>query len=203
MHDVNTEILYFSFFCSLSGSNVGFDQYNYKWQQCQCHGMRKDTGEKQLEAIQAIHRCYSSLKVPPSTSAGHYRLWQEIPEPNLELNRLLNTRSLLIQCENQQKELACAQSLSGSFHLLFLLVAREFSEREMLASPKVFWRCWQNGRFSINVMRPREWPPSCPHLCHLSPCQLQGIHSLLSNTLLRLVLCPLFLPLCFIPLSQS
>lgn len=176
VHDVNPEIFQFFFsFCNLSESNVGFDQYNHKWQQSQRQGMRKDTGEKQLQAIQPTRRCYSPLKAQPSTSTGHYSLWQQIPKPNLELNRLLNTRNLLIQCENQQKELASVRSLSGSFLLPFWLVAREFSVRETLASPKVFWRPWQNGRFSINVMRPQEWPPSFPHLCHLSLHQLQGI----------------------------
>lgn len=43
------------------------------------------------------------LRASPSTPTGHYRLWQGIPESNLELNRLLNTRTLLIQRENEQK----------------------------------------------------------------------------------------------------
>lgn len=168
--------------------------------------MRKNTGEKQLQAIQPIRSCYSPLKAPPSTSTGQYRPWQQIPESNLELNRLLNTRNLLIHCENQQKALVCARwpALDGlrSIPLRFL-PSQEFSERESFASPEVFWRPCQNGRVSINVMRTQEWPPSFPHLCRLSLRQLQGMHSLLNNSLLRLVLCPLFLPLCFIPLSQS
>lgn len=45
----------------------------------------------------------SPLKALPSTTAAHYRLWQGIPEPNLELNRLRNTRNLHSQRENQQK----------------------------------------------------------------------------------------------------
>lgn len=46
---------------------------------------------------------FPPLRASPSTPTGHYRLWQGIPEPNLELNRLLNTRTLLIQRENEQK----------------------------------------------------------------------------------------------------
>lgn len=70
------------FFGSLSGNIVGSNQYDFKWQQTQC--------EKQLQAIQPIQSCYSPLKAPPSTSTGQYRPWQQIPESNLELNRLLN-----------------------------------------------------------------------------------------------------------------
>lgn len=83
---------------------IGSDWCNYKEQQIQCGGMRKDTGEKQLQAIQPERHCNPPpLRASPSTPTGHYRLWQRIPEPNLELNRLLNTRTLLIQRENEQK----------------------------------------------------------------------------------------------------
>lgn len=75
---------------------IGSDWCNYKEQQIQYGGMRKDTGEKQLQAIQP-------LRASPSTPTGHYRLWQGIPEPNLEPNGLLNTRTLLIQRGNEQK----------------------------------------------------------------------------------------------------
>lgn len=161
--------------------------------------MRKDTGEKQLQSNSAHTLLQSPLKAPPSTTAAHYRLWQEIPEPNLELNRLLNTRNQLFGWENQLKVPALHPSLAP---FSYRLPVWEFCEWETLAR-KVFWRPWQNGRVSINVMRPQEWPPRFPHLCHLSLCQLQGIHSLLNNSLLSLVLCPLFLLLCYIPLSLS
>lgn len=82
---------------------IGSDWYDYKEQQIQCEGMRKDTGEKQLQAIQLNATAIPPLRASPSTPTGHYRLWQGIPEPNLELNRLLNTRPLLIQRENEQK----------------------------------------------------------------------------------------------------
>lgn len=65
------------------------------------------------------------------------------------------------------------------------------TKRKPVVSHKIFWRPWQNGWVSITVMRLQEWPPRFPHLRHLSPRLLRGIHSFLYNSLLSLLLLPL------------
>lgn len=68
-----------------------------------------------------------------------------------------------------------------------------------VVSQKIFWRPWQNGWVSITVMRLQEWPPRFPHLRHLSPRLLRGIHSFLCNSLLSLLLLPLLCSLLSFP----
>lgn len=90
---------------------------------------------------------------------------------------------------------ASASALSFSYSPLDCWCGKAW-KKKAVASQKIFWRPWQNGWVSITVMRLQEWPPRFPHLCHLSPRFLQGIHSLLYNSLLSLLLLPPFLVLC-------
>lgn len=148
--------------------------------------------QPQYQWQQSLPGAYSiaiPARDPMSTNTGHYRLWQETKDPNLDLNRVPNAQIFSCNMKSRCQRLCFIFLLLSSLGLL----TQNSMKRKAIASQKIFWRPWQNGWVSITVMRRQEWRPRFPHLCHLSLCLLQGIHSLLYNSLLSLLLLPLFL----------
>lgn len=116
-----------------------------------------------------------------------------IQDPNQDPNRLPTAQ--IFPCNMNPS--------SGRLGFIFLpllsspgLLMWNSTKRKAVVSKKIFWRPWQNGWVSITVMRLQEWPPRFPHLRHLSPRLLRGIHSFLYNSLLSLLLLPLSFALC-------
>lgn len=135
----------------------------------------------------------SPTKATKSTTSEHYRLWQEIRDPNQDRNRLPKTHifSCNMKPSSERRCFIFLPLLSPPGLLMW-----NSTKGKAVVSQKIFWRPWQNGWVSITVMRLQEWPPRFPHLRHLSPRLLQGIHSFLYNSPLSLLLLPLSFALC-------
>lgn len=105
MHDTNMEIFPFSplFLQSYWKYLSGLIDVITKNSRFSVGGWEKTQVRGNYKQFSPYATAIPPLRGSPSNPTGHYRLWQGIPEPNLELNRLLNTRTLLIQCENEQK----------------------------------------------------------------------------------------------------